>query len=158
MLGLPDELLAGGEWIKVDSAQSLYRHPAGFYRHETLRPRHKRNYALIEVLFGGVKKPVFTTASAHNYLITLGEVLAMNLLAWSPTLWPLINLDPPNGLDVASQSRYGAGQPERAGRCGAQPLHRSPAALRPLELQLAGHPTSGGGRQPYPPVALAMVG
>jgi hypothetical protein len=106
MLGLPDERLAGGELVKVDSARSLYRHPAGFYRRETLLPRHKRNYALIEVLFGGVEKPVFTTASAHNHLITLGEVLALYLLAWSPALWALIDLDAPPGLDTASQSLY----------------------------------------------------
>lgn len=106
MLRLPDEPLAGSELIKVDSAQSLYRHPAGFYRRETLLPRHKRNRALIEVLFGGVEKPVFTTASAHNHLITLGEVLAMYLLAWSPTLWKRVDLDPPPGLNVAFQSLY----------------------------------------------------
>jgi hypothetical protein len=106
MLGLPDERLSGGELIRVHSAQSLYRHPAGFYRRETLLPRHKRNHALIEVLFGGVEKPVFTTASAHNHLITLGEVLAMYLLAWSPALWKRVDLDPPPGLDAASQSLY----------------------------------------------------
>lgn len=105
-LGLPDEPLAGGELTGVDNAQSLYRHPAGFYRRETLLPRHKRNYALIEVLFGGVEKPVFTTDSAHNHLITLGEVLAMYLLVWSPALWLLIDLDPPPGLAAASQSLY----------------------------------------------------
>ncbi|MCB1797776.1 MAG: alkaline phosphatase family protein [Gammaproteobacteria bacterium] len=106
LLGLPDEPLAGGDLIGVDGAQALYRHPAGFYRRETLLPRHKRNSALIEVLFGGVEKPVFTTDSAHNHLITLGEVLAMYLLVWSPALWPLIDLDPPPGLDPASQALY----------------------------------------------------
>ena len=106
MLGLPDEPLAGGDLIGLDSSQALYRHPAGFYRRETLLPRHKHNYALIEVLFGGVAKPVFTTDSAHNHLITLGEALAMYLLVWSPALWPLIDLDPPPELDVASQSLY----------------------------------------------------
>lgn len=106
LLGLPDEPLAGGDLIGVDSAQALYRHPAGFYRRETLLPRHKRNAALIEVLFGGVEKPVFTTDSAHNHLITLGEVLAMYLLVWSPALWPLIDLDPPPGLDPASRALY----------------------------------------------------
>jgi hypothetical protein len=106
MLGLPDEPLAGGELIGLDSARTLYRHPAGFYRRETLLPRHKHNYALIEVLFGGVAKPVFTTDSAHNHLITLGEVLAIYLLVWSPALWPLIDLDPPPGLEVASRTLY----------------------------------------------------
>lgn len=110
-LGLPDEPLAGGDMFGLDSAQALYRHPAGFYRRETLLPRRARNAALIEVLFGGVEKPVFTTDSAHNHLITLGEVLAMYLLVWSPALWPLINLDPPAGLDAASAALY---QTERA--------------------------------------------
>ena len=58
-LGLPDEPLAGGELIGAPTAQLLYRHPAGFYRRDTLLPRQPRNYALIEVLFGGVEKPVF---------------------------------------------------------------------------------------------------
>lgn len=105
-LGLPDELLAGGDLTGVDSAQALYRHPAGFYRRETLLPRQARNYALIEVLFGGVEKPVFTTDSAHNHLITLGEVLAMYLLVWSPVLWAQIDLAPPPGLDAAALELY----------------------------------------------------
>ncbi|MBL8855684.1 MAG: alkaline phosphatase family protein [Planctomycetaceae bacterium] len=106
LLGIPNEPLAGGEWIKVDSAQSLYRHPAGFYRRETLLPRHKRNYALIELLFGGVEKPVFTTASAHNHLITLGEVLGMYLLVWSPSLWSCVDLEPPATLQAKERSLY----------------------------------------------------
>lgn len=105
-LGLPDEPLAGGELTGADSAQALYRHPAGFYRRETLLPRHARNYALIEVLFGGVEKPVFTTDSAHNHLISLGEVLAMYLLVWSPALWSQIDLSPPASLDADVLERY----------------------------------------------------
>jgi len=107
-LGLPDEPLAGGELSGADSAQALYRHPAGFYRRETLLPRHARNYALVEVLFGGVEKPVFTTDSAHNHLISLGEVLAMYLLVWSPALWSQIDLTPPAHLDADSLKRYNA--------------------------------------------------
>ena len=105
-LGLPDEPLAGGEVHGVDSARALYRHPACFYRRETLLPRHPRNYALIEVLFGGVEKPVFTSDSAHNHLITLGEVLGMYLLVWSPVLWPQLRLDPPPGLDQDALALY----------------------------------------------------
>lgn len=106
LLGVPDEPLAGGELIRVHSAQALYQHPAGFYRRETLLPRHKRNYALLELLFGGVEKPVFTTASAHNHLITLGEVLGMYLLVWSPTLWRFVDLEPPHNLDAQDQALY----------------------------------------------------
>ena len=106
LLGLPDEPIPGGEDIRVDSAQSLYHHPACFYHRERLLPSQKRHYALIEVLFGGVEKPVFTTDSAHNHLITLGEVLAMYLLVWSPTLWKYVDLTPPSGLDDESLARY----------------------------------------------------
>nr|ACB12956.1 hypothetical protein [Thauera sp. E7] len=105
-LVLPDEPLAGGELIGAPTAQLLYRHPAGFYRRDTLLPRQPRNYALIEVLFGGVEKPVFTTDSAHNHLISLGEVLAMYLLVWSPALWSQIDLTPPANLDAGALKLY----------------------------------------------------
>jgi hypothetical protein len=139
MLGLPDERLAGGELVKVDSARSLYRHPAGFYRRETLLPRHKRNYALIEVLFGGVEKPVFTTASAHNHLITLGEVLALYLLAWSPALWALIDLDAPPGHLADLQQR--GTQRVSAATAGCARPRQSVAVLAALAFELV-HPTA----------------
>lgn len=106
LLGLPDEPIAGAEDLAIDSARALYGHPASFYHRERLLPSRKHHYALIEVLFGGVEKPVFTTDKAHNHLITLGEVLAMYLLVWSPALWPLVNLNPPQGLNEDSQRRY----------------------------------------------------
>ncbi|MCB1944689.1 MAG: hypothetical protein KDF55_03130, partial [Thauera sp.] len=70
-LALPAERLEAAGETGVRDADALRRHPACYYRRETLLPRHKRNYALLEVLFGGVEKPVFTSASAHNHLITL---------------------------------------------------------------------------------------
>ena len=98
-LGLPVERLDGIGDAGIHDATELYRHPACYYRRETLLPRHKRNYALREVLFGGVEKPVFTSASAHNHLITLAEVLAMYLLVWSPAPWAGLQLEPPPGMD-----------------------------------------------------------
>ncbi|KAA6186298.1 alkaline phosphatase family protein [Thiohalocapsa marina] len=106
-LGLPDEALEGAEESGVYDAQSLYRHPHGYYRRERLLPRHRRNLALLEILFGGVEKPVFTTNSAHNHLITLGEMLAMYLLVWSPAAWTGIRLDPPPGLTAAECELFG---------------------------------------------------
>lgn len=81
-------------------APDLCRHPACYYRREQLLPQHKRNYALLEVLFGGVEKPVFTSASAHNHLITLAEVLATYLLVWSPAPWAGLRVEPPPGMSA----------------------------------------------------------
>lgn len=105
-LGLPNERLAGGELQGLADATALYRHPAGYYRRESLLPRHKHSYALREILFGGVEKPIFTTDSAHNHLITLGEILAMYLLVWSPAPWVGLDLDPPPGLDHPARAQY----------------------------------------------------
>ena len=105
-LGLPNEILAGGGLSGLADAAALYRHPAGYYRRESLLPRHKHSHALREILFGGVEKPIFTTDSAHNHLITLGEILAMYLLVWSPAPWVGLDLDPPPGLDPAARALY----------------------------------------------------
>ncbi len=110
-LGLPVETFPGAEETGLADAEALYAHPAGYYRREQLLPQHKRNYALIEVLFGGVEKPVFTTDNAHNHLITLAEVLAMYLLVWSPAPWRVLELDEPSSLDAASRARYEAERP-----------------------------------------------
>jgi len=105
-LGLPLEALAGTDDDSLADAAALYAHPACYYRRETLLPHHRRNRALIEILFGGVEKPVFTTASAHNHLITLAEVLAMYLLVWSPAPWDCIALDMPAGLSDDERALY----------------------------------------------------
>ena len=110
-LGLPVEALAGADDTGLSSSSALYAHPAGYYHRETLLPRHRRNRALIEILFGGVEKPVFTTASAHNHLVTLGEVLAMYLLVWSPAPWQGLDLSPPPGLSAEDAALYAQERP-----------------------------------------------
>lgn len=87
-LGLYGERLEGAV---VDDSEALFSHPATYYRREDLLPAFKSNEALRERFFGGVEKPVFTTANGHNHLITLGEVMAMYLLVWSPVPWSLID-------------------------------------------------------------------
>ncbi|MBN7797148.1 alkaline phosphatase family protein [Parahaliea mediterranea] len=107
LLGLPDEPFTGaGVDVAVEGAAALYRHPDCYYRREALLPRHRRNLAPLQALFGGVEKPVFTTVNAHNHLITLGEMLAMYLLVWSPALWELSTPAMPPGLDARQQARY----------------------------------------------------
>ena len=106
LLGLPDERLPEGALPTVAMVSELARHPDGFYQRERLLPQHAGQFQLIELLFGGVEKPVFTTDSAHNHLIGLGEVLAMYLLVWSPVLWAYVSLEPPDRLASAHRARY----------------------------------------------------
>ncbi|VFR86975.1 FIG00953737: hypothetical protein [plant metagenome] len=102
-LGLYGECLEGG--VVKDSAQ-LYTHPDTYYRREALLPDIRANEALRERFFGGVRKPIFTTSSAHNHLITLAEVLAMYLLAWSPTAWEIAGELAPPALSPEHANRW----------------------------------------------------
>ncbi len=102
-LGLPSESLSGSV---VDDSTALYRHPDTFFQRERLLPDTKSSIKLRERFFGGVRKPIFTTDSAHNHLITLAEVLAMYLLVWSPQLWRLIDLTRPVLVDDAFSPQY----------------------------------------------------
>lgn len=63
---------------------------ANYYRRNELLPRTSKQEHIYNVMFGGAKKPVFTSINANNHLITLAEMLCMYLLVWSPTCWDLI--------------------------------------------------------------------
>ena len=102
-LGLYGEHLEGA--VVADS-DALYAHPAGYYRREDLLPAFKSNEALRERFFGGVEKPIFTTANAHNHLVTLAEVMAMYLLVWSPVPWQLIAEPTMPALDAEHAQRW----------------------------------------------------
>ena len=101
-LGLFDEYLEGA--VVTDSA-SLYGHRASYYHRADLLPALDSNQTLRERFFGGVKKPIFTSSTADNHLVSFAEVIAMYLLAWSPTPWQLITPHPPQ-LSVEEQQRY----------------------------------------------------
>ncbi|QXI16902.1 alkaline phosphatase D family protein [Pseudomonas hamedanensis] len=87
-LGLFDEHLDGA--VVSDSAK-LYEHPASYYHRADLLPALESNETLRERFFGGARKPIFTSSSADNHLVTFAEVMAMYMLVWSPTPWTLIN-------------------------------------------------------------------
>ena len=91
-LGLYEETLTGGS---VSDSKSLRENADTYFHREKLLPDVRSNEALIERFFGGVRKPVFTTASAHNHLISFSEVMAMYLLVWSPVCWELVEPDQP---------------------------------------------------------------
>ncbi len=67
--------------------------------------------AVWDMVFGGARKPVFTTDTAHNHLVTAGEVLAMYLLCWSPAGWEGLSLEAPDGLTDEEQARYQTERP-----------------------------------------------
>ncbi|RTR02932.1 alkaline phosphatase family protein [Halomonas nitroreducens] len=92
-LGLFDESLEGAT---VADSQALYAAEATYYQREALLPDMTSSADLRERFFGGVKKPVFTSANAHNHLMTFGEIIAMYLLVWSPTPWRLVEVTAPS--------------------------------------------------------------
>jgi len=104
-LGLPDEALSGFA-SGIRSSADLLAHPGTYYRRMELLPKTESSRALVELVFGGVRKPVFTTVNAHNHLITLAEVLAMYLLVWSPVPWEGLDLSPPPGLSDRHLRRW----------------------------------------------------
>lgn len=101
-LGLFDESLDGAV---VEDSASLYGHRASYYHRADLLPALDSNKTLRERFFGGVKKPIFTSSTADNHLVTFAEVIAMYLLVWSPTPWTLISPQPPQ-LSAEEQQRY----------------------------------------------------
>lgn len=88
-----------------DSAELHHQQPHYYTRHELL-PKTRANKDLRTVLFTGVKKPVFTTDSARNHLISLAEVMAMYLLAWSPIAWRYTDMAMPAGIPDEFVERY----------------------------------------------------
>lgn len=90
LLGLYPETIEGAV---VNDSDELFASPLNYYMREDLLPHNRETKTLRDRFLGGVRKPVFTAASAHNHLVTLAEVAAMYLLIWSPELWKFIQLD-----------------------------------------------------------------
>ena len=116
-LQLPHEVL---EEADVVDTQALCAEGALYYRREELLPKTRACSELRELLFGGVRKPVFTSDNAHNYLISKGKVLAMYLLVWSPQGWKDIDLEAPHSLSSEYLAQYQ--QDSRLGRLATRIL------------------------------------
>jgi hypothetical protein len=101
LLGLFEEELPGGDAL---SSASLLEDPQYYHRSSVLPDVED---GARTVLFTGARKPIFTSISAENHLLTLGEVLAQYLLCWSPVLWKYVEFDqPPEGLDEKQLQSY----------------------------------------------------
>lgn len=103
MLGIPDEELPGST---IHNASELYSHANSYYARDQLLPDDKPAGDVLRRLFQGVRKPIFTSDSAHNHLITFGEVFAMYLLVWSPVLWRHLELDRSDAVNDKHHSLY----------------------------------------------------
>ncbi|MEC7815214.1 hypothetical protein DET61_107143 [Marinobacter nauticus] len=86
-LGLFQEPLEGAS---LSHSRELTSKDQAYYHRDKLLPESEFNEDLTERFFGGVRKPVFTTANAGNHLISFAEVVAMYLLVWSPTPWQFV--------------------------------------------------------------------
>jgi hypothetical protein len=104
-LNSPAEPLPG---TKLDNSHTLHREQPHYYTRDQLLPKTRANKDIRTVLFTGVKKPVFTTDSARNHLISLSEVMAMYLLVWSPIPWRYTEMTIPVDVPTEFAERYEA--------------------------------------------------
>lgn len=99
-------LLGIKEDVIPDSNHVLQNDPF-YYCREKLLPHTEEADEARKQFFKGKKKPVFTTETAHNHLISLAEVVCMYLLVWSPTLWRHLSLERPTSItDDTHSERY----------------------------------------------------
>ncbi len=94
-LGLANEIFEGAG---LDDSHQLHSERAHYSSRQQLLPTCSGEGGIAEVLFSGVRKPIFTSDHAQNHLMSLGEVLAMYLLVWSPAGWQDLSLAAPDSL------------------------------------------------------------
>lgn len=98
----------------VDNATALHQQSPYYYQRDTLLPKTAGSKAVLQQVFKGVKKPVFTSDSARNHLISLAEMLGMYLLVWSPAGWledaTALSAELTEQLSAEEQQKYQAQQ------------------------------------------------
>ncbi|WP_334119398.1 alkaline phosphatase D family protein [Limnobacter sp.] len=102
-LDAPTETLPG---TTLSDSSVLHQQKPHYYTRHELLPKTKASNDIRNVLFTGVKKPVFTTDNARNHLISLAEIMAMYLLAWSPIPWRYTSMQLPNAVPTEFADRY----------------------------------------------------
>ena len=104
LLGLHEESLPG--YSDNFGSAALLQDPQYYHRSQLL-PDAKSSSDACTVLFTGARKPIFTSISAENHLLTLSEVIAQYLLCWSPALWDHVNFTtPPESLSEKQLQSY----------------------------------------------------
>lgn len=87
LLGLNDEQFDDHQ---LGDSQQLYQQNELYYQREQILPRITTANKWFRP---GGTSPIFTSTYAHNHLITFSEAIAMYILVWSPSLWPLVTLE-----------------------------------------------------------------
>ncbi|MFC4655878.1 alkaline phosphatase D family protein [Rheinheimera marina] len=86
-LGFANEHLPEAD---IQNSVELHQQRPYYGQREQLLPDTKAGQQVLQQLFKGVRKPVFTSDNAHNHLISFAEVCCMYLLVWSPQCWGLL--------------------------------------------------------------------
>lgn len=134
-LGLYQEVLEGASLAHSSELTSTAK---AYYHRDELLPESEFNEDLTERFFGGVRKPVFTTANAGNHLISFAEVMAMYLLVWSPEPWKLVT--DANPVNTGSElARYHKEQEAIDGFCDGLPQAARAMANVPVYMIFDDH-------------------
>ncbi|WCN12340.1 alkaline phosphatase family protein [Marinomonas mediterranea] len=104
LLGLPSESLPASDANKTFEA--LHTRIDLYYQRESVLPMTDLSDQVKKQFFFGGKKPIFTSSTAHNHLMSFSEMVAMYLLVWSPELWPFLNLEAPAELRPETRDQY----------------------------------------------------
>lgn len=97
-LGLWDEVF---DESATGSASELLNRTETYYQREQILPDTEANEDVIDSLFKGKRKPIFTSVNAQNHLMSCAEIIGMYLLTWSDTLWQMTDL---SSTDLPPQS------------------------------------------------------
>ena len=89
LLGLFHEEIDG---VDITHSQQLLEHPHCYYQRSLLLPDENQSKDIENNFFAGKKKPIFTSVSADNHLISFAEVMAMYILTWSPEMWSRVTI------------------------------------------------------------------
>lgn len=94
----------------IERSEQLYGDHTLLYARDQLLPdahsAENNNTSAYDTIFGGARKPIFTSVHAKNHLISLAEVIAMYLLVWSPHCWSALPLTMPESLSEKQRERY----------------------------------------------------
>lgn len=104
LLGLPQEQFSGAA---LSESSAISYQPAALYqRHKNLLPKTQYQ-AKTALRRWYINHPIFTSSLAENHLISLGEIMALYLLTWSPELWDQIEIPKEvAGLSAVNKLRW----------------------------------------------------